>query len=516
MPKRNNNKMIDYKANAQEDLTRLTAYMEKFGIEEYWVPGQYVLCRKYSEAEIYNYAEAQITGLTLYEDKPAYHVHFPGQRTFKVFHSDAIAGDFRKLTKKAVRQIEEKKAKEKEELYNTMTRSQRGGRSKKICKQISKQNRKRVKPDTNMQYEDYGTSNWNESMPLDPLDDLMSGMELSDDRSFSPNLPAVVPSLPEKRNITIDEAERALANGTYTPKGLWYGLLPNFTRKQLFKLQLSSRAFVEEVESLDLSACHVIDNLHFKKGEQDDEYGLKMFSVRPSEYIPGAVWRQQIKDFRPPDYVRFSEVYFHTFVINADFMEHLKKYKENFTGCSFWMMPTDLNEEAGETLKFLMENIFTACKDVRFNLADGWQSADQLDFLAQSMALPGVARCNEVTLSTHENSLDETHPLHAPILQWLHSDAGNEKRIMSLKGFTGWPNLIYKAMLNFASDREPHFYLLYLSEIEVNSLGGRKYYYQYNTYTREQLRLYQLENTEGGGHMFCMARMPSGASVGSL
>ncbi|KAI1703872.1 hypothetical protein DdX_14615 [Ditylenchus destructor] len=483
------------------DYTELTTYMEQNNLKEYWRPGQYVFCR-----DPKGYSEARISRVILYEDTPVYHVNFSGKKSIKVLHEHAINGGFMEFNEENIRQVAEEKNARKKVHGNTVTRSQRGSQSKKARRKSAKPNRNVAKPATNQEYGDY--SNWEESTPLD---ELMSGIDLSCERSISPLLPI---STPEKRNITIDEAEKALASGKYTPQGIWFGLLPNFSRKQLFKLQLSSRTVIEEVESLDLAAFHIIDNLHFKKGEQDDKDGIKMFSIRPSVYIPGAIWKQQIKDFLPPDYVRFSEVYFHTFVINADFMERLRMYKVNFTGCSFWMMPTDMNEDAGETLKFLMENIFTECNEIRLNLAAGWHSVDQLTFLAQSLVLPGVVRCNKITLSSDEMSLDEKSPLYAPIFQWLHSGAGNEKRIMSLRGFKGWPNLIYKLMLRFASDKEPHFYLLYVSDIELGSLGGRKYYYSYNTYTGEQLRLYKLEDE--GGCMFCLTRMPSGHTARSL
>ncbi|KAI1695718.1 hypothetical protein DdX_19437 [Ditylenchus destructor] len=241
----------------------------------------------------------------------------------------------------------------------------------------------------------------------------------------------------------------------------WRDLIPYFSRKELVKLQFASRFCVKAIEKLNPATLHVIGKLRIEASDFDDTVHCLIFKK-------GKLRRcHVVEDFRPPDYARFSEVTVGTLTINANTLECLKTCKTVFSGCHLWIIPFEIsNETANETMRTLMEEIFTDCCEIGVFL-NGWNSANQLNICS----LSGVYKCDELHLDGDRMHLSVQDALFESMFEWLHNKPGKGTRKMTLKNFEGCEPLLLRLMLEFTIDVEPRKYLLCVNNLEGNFLN---------------------------------------------
>ncbi|KAI1729717.1 hypothetical protein Ddc_02376 [Ditylenchus destructor] len=213
---------------------------------------------------------------------------------------------------------------------------------------------------------------------------------------------------------------------------MWYELVRFFSRKELVKLQFGNTFFVKAVRNLKLPALHIIDRLHIATINYPNMETVYFIGDNANKYIPGA-------ELCPPSYVRFSEVILSCpLIIDGDFMDRLKKHKITFTNCALYLNAHNVREgSANETMKTLMEDVFTECNKVVVNVNE-WTSVKQLKLCT----LPGVYKCDELFLYSDNMELSIDDLLFESMFEWLYSSRGNTKKFFALNGILGCEPLL--------------------------------------------------------------------------
>ncbi|KAI1720444.1 hypothetical protein DdX_05838 [Ditylenchus destructor] len=322
---------------------------------------------------------------------------------------------------------------------------------------------------------------------------------------------------------------------------MWYELLRYFSRKELVKLQFGNRFFKKAIRELKLPALHLIENLFILRDDEDNTacFVCNDDCFNEEEDYDDKIIR--IQDFCPPNYVRFSSVILCTLVMGIDFVQRLKQHKIVFNNCAFGFYGKDVQEKsttnlwiesmikgflgrlpflnyilpgseeypptilsADDTMKMLMEDVFTDCENIKCVLTDQWPSIRQLKLCSIS----GVYNCGIVYLSGDKMVLSADDPFFESVLEWLQFGEKTERRMLVLKGFVGYEVLLRKLMTEFANDAQPHFYVLNMYDLDANFFVEFAYFHNKNTTTGEEMisRLIVHDNNL----LFSLVRRPTG------
>ncbi|KAI1708932.1 hypothetical protein Ddc_14138 [Ditylenchus destructor] len=279
---------------------------------------------------------------------------------------------------------------------------------------------------------------------------------------------------------------------------MWYQLFRFFSRKELVKLQFGNRFFDKAIRESKLPALHFIDRLVIiNLPNMGIVYFIGKGEISDDKLIPG-------EEFCPPSYVRFSEVTLTTLIIDGDFMERLKKHKITFTNCVFTFDARNVHEEsANETMKTLMQDVFTECSKVLLN-TNKWTSVKQLKFCT----LPGVYKCDKLFFDGDKMVLSIDDPLFESMFEWLYSSRGSTKKVIVLKGIAGCEALLRKLTTKFVDDIECHTYGLCVYGLQEDFLNEFDGFSAVNTTTGERMRSNADFDDDGDARFFLSRFLP--------
>ncbi|KAI1695122.1 hypothetical protein DdX_19758 [Ditylenchus destructor] len=244
---------------------------------------------------------------------------------------------------------------------------------------------------------------------------------------------------------------------------MWYELLRYFSRKELVKLQSTNKFFDKAIRELKLPALHVINKLKIVMDDDEDGQDAAMCFIVDEDSSGNIVRHIQVEYFSPPNYVRFYEVVLIIFVPSADFLERLKQHKASFTDSVFLLHETDI-----ETMKFFLREVFTECQHITMHL-DEWTATSQ----QKIFSLTGLHNCNSVNLQSDQMMLHPEDPL------------------------------------KFMDDVEPHFYMLYATNVDASFLNEFADFSAQNAITDEEMFSHMFFDDDDGV-IFCLIRAPVG------
>ncbi|KAI1720442.1 hypothetical protein DdX_05836 [Ditylenchus destructor] len=276
----------------------------------------------------------------------------------------------------------------------------------------------------------------------------------------------------------------------------WRDMFPHFSRKEIVKLQFSSRFLVNAIEKVKPAQLHIIENLYIRKSPSRIK-----FATCKKDHI-GNCHLTHIAEFCPPNYVRFSDVTMSP-IMDADFLQLLKTHKSVFSGCKLLMMPISIDEEsANKAFTTLMDDVFTECQLIVLNLHK-WNLASQLNICAFS----GVKNCDILHMVTDEMVFSAEDPLLESMFQWLHSNPRSGKKELVLLNFGGCESLLRKLMQRFNDDVEPHCYGFSVNNLNEDFFNEFLNYSSSNSTTQEELIGHWIPDDNESGFDFHLYRV---------